>query len=156
MILFSCTKDEFDMHDPDVDEFVNIVRSGNYFNKLGYELPDFTINHIARLLQYSKDTSIINEFPANPVSSKYTTPKILNECLFWTIDGIRFANKYPSLEPCLTDTLKFSESEGYTRICVRLLIDIADLYLDWYEEYENKPSEILRTKNIFENTTYRW
>jgi hypothetical protein len=156
LLLISCTKDDFDMHDPDVDKFVSIVRDGNYFEEVGYELPDFTMKHIARLLYYSKDTSMIDEFPTNPLSSKYTTPKILNECLFWTIDGIRFANKYPSLEPCLIDTSDFSEIEGYFRLSGRELIDVADLYLNWYDEYKTNQSEVLRTKNIFENTTYRW
>jgi len=154
--LISCTKDDFDMNDPDVDEFVSILKNGNYFNEVGYELPNFTMEHIAGLLHYSKDTSRIREFPTNPLSSMYTNPKILNECIFWTIDGIRYSNEYPSLEPCLRDTTDFSETEGYSRLSGRELIDVADLYLDWYDEYKSNHSEDFRTKNIFKNTSYRW
>jgi hypothetical protein len=152
----SCKKDDFDLNDPDVDEFVSIVRNGNYIDKVGYELPNFTMKHISRLLFYSKDTSSINEFPTNPFSSKYTEPKILNECLFWTIDGIRFADKYPSLEPCLSDTSKISEFDGYSRLSGRELLEVADLYLGWYDEYETNPSKAKKTKNLLENTSYRW
>jgi hypothetical protein len=86
----SCQKDEFDMKSPDVDQFVRILKSGNYFEKAGSDLPDFSEKHFERLLFYLKDTTSLNEFPAHPLSSKYTNPKILCKCLFWTIDGIRF------------------------------------------------------------------
>jgi len=152
----SCEKDEFDLKNPDVDEFIIILRGGNYFDEIGYELPDFTMKHIDRLLSYVEDTSAIKEFPTNPFSSKYTEPKILNECLFWTIDGVRFGNKYPSLEPCLIDTTSFSEIEGYSRLTGRKLLEVADLYLLWYNEYKANPSSTLKTKNIFEDTSYSW
>jgi hypothetical protein len=156
MLILCCKKDTFDLHNPDVDQFVKIVKDGNYFEEIGYELPDFTMKHIERLLYYSQDTSQIEEFPSNPLSSKYTTPKILGECLLWTIDGIRFENKYPSLEPCLIDTSNLIESTGYSRISAQQLIELAKLYISWWTEYKSNPSEILKTKNILENTTYSW
>lgn len=151
-----CSKDDFDMHDPDVDQFVRIVKDGNYFTEIGYELPDFTMKHINRLLYYSHDTSQIEQFPTNPISSLYTTPKVLNECLFWTIDGIRFQNKYRSLEPCLIDTSILIENFGYSRLSGDQLLEVADLYENWYEEYEKDLSVGLRQKNILENANYIW
>jgi hypothetical protein len=152
----SCQKDEFDMKSPDVDQFVSILKSGNYFEKVGYELPDFTNKHIERLLFYLKDTTSLNEFPTNPISSKYTNPKILSECLFWTIDGIRFGNKYPSLEPCLIDTSTYSDLTGYARVSGGELIEISNLYMNWHIEYKKNPTETLKKKNLFENTPYKW
>jgi hypothetical protein len=154
--LIACKKDDFDLQDPDVDQFISIVRKGHYFNEIGYELPDFKMRHIKKLLHYCTDTSIIDEFPTNPYSSRYTEPKILNECLFWTVDGIRYANKYPSMEPCLWDTSKLSEYEGYSRLTGEKLLEVSELYLDWYADYEIQQSETLKTKNLFENTTYTW
>jgi hypothetical protein len=156
ILTVCCSKDDFDMHDPDVDQFVSIVKEGNYFEELGFELPDFTMKHIERLLYYSKDTSTIEEFPINPISSRYSTPKILNECLLWTIEGIRFANKYPSLEPCLIDTSEFIEDPGNPRLTGRELIGVANIYISWYEDYKAHPTEALRTKNLLENTSYIW
>jgi hypothetical protein len=156
ILTVCCSKDDFDMHDPDVDQFVRIVKDGNYFTEIGYELPDFTIKHINRLLYYSHDTSQIEQFPTNPISSLYTTPKILNECLFWTIDGIRFQNKNRSLEPCLIDTSNLIEDFGYSRLSGYQLLEVANLYENWYNEYEKDPSEELRLKNILENTNYIW
>ena len=152
----SCQKDKFDQNNPDVDQFVSILKSGNYFEKVGYGLPDFTNNHIERLLLYLKDTTTITEFPSNPVSSKYAVSKTLCECLLWTIDGIRFGNKYPSLEPSLIDTTTYSESAGYTRISGKRLIEISNLYLTWYNEYKKNPTEALLKKNLFENTPFKW
>ena len=152
----SCQKDEFDMKSPDVDQFVSILKSGNYFEKVGYELPDFSYKHIERLLFYLKDTTSISEFPGNPISSKQTNPKILNECLFWTIDGIRFGNKYPSLEPSLIDTLTYSVLTGYERVSGKKLIEISNLYINWYNEYKINPTETMKKKDLFENTPYKW
>jgi hypothetical protein len=83
-------------------------------------------------------------------------PKILNECILWTVEGIRLSTRYPSLEPCLTDTLRFSENSGYFRLGGRELIQVAELYLDWYEEYRVNPTEPVLTRNIFIDTPYRW
>jgi len=152
----SCKKDEFDMKNPEVDQFVSLVKSGNYFETVGYELPDFSEKHMERLLFYVKDTTSINEFPTNPVSSKYTNPKILNECILWTIEGIRQGDKYPSLEPCLIDQSTYSASTGYPRLSGKKLIEISKLYTSWFSDYQKNPSETLRKKNLFENTYYRW
>jgi len=152
----SCQKNAFDVKSPDVDQFVSILKSGSYFEEVGYELPDFSDKQIERLLFYLKDTTILNEFPANPVSSKYTNPKILCECLFWTIDGIRFGTKCPSLEPCLIDTSTYSDLTGYTRLSGKQLIEISKLYINWYDEYKKNPTETLMKKNLFENTPYKW
>jgi len=154
--ILSCKKDSFDVKDPDVDQFVSIIKGGNYFNDVGYELPDFKMQHIERLLSYLNDTTKVQAFPSNPISSKYTNPKILNECLLWTIDGIRFGTKCPSLEPCLIDVSNYSKTTGYMRISGQKLIEISSWYINWYKEYKNNPTEALRKKNLLENTTYRW
>lgn len=156
LMATSCQKDEFDMKSPDVDQFVRILKSGNYFDKVGYDLPDFSEKQIERLLSYLKDTSIINEFPTHPLSSKYTNPKILNECLFWTIDGIRLGNKFPSLEPCLVDTSTYSDLTGYPRVSGKKLIEISNWYINWYNEYKKNPTETMKKKDLFENTPYKW
>lgn len=152
----SCQKNEFDVKSPDVDQFVSILKSGNYFEEVGYDLPDFSVKHIERLLFYLKDTTSLKMFPVNPISSKYTNPKILCECLFWTIDGIRFGSKCPSLEPCLIDTSTYSHLTGYTRVSGKKLIEISNLYINWYNEYKKNPTEALKKKNLFENTPYKW
>ena len=89
-------------------------------------------------------------------SSKYTYPKILNECLFWTIDGIRNGNKYPSLEPCLIDTTTYSPITGYTRVPGEKLIEISDWYINWHNDYRKNPTDALLKKRLFENTPYKW
>ena len=156
LMVTSCQKDEFDMKSPDVDQFVSILKSGNYFEKVGYDLPDFSEKHIERLLFYLKDTTSLNEFPTHPLSSKHTNPKILCECLFWTIDGIRLGSKYPSLEPCLLDTSTYSDLTGYIRVSGKKLIEISNLYINWYNEYKKNPTETMKKKNLFENTPYKW
>ncbi|MGV8094200.1 MAG: DUF4943 family protein [Mangrovibacterium sp.] len=155
-ILTFCQKNEFDIKNPNVDEFVRLVKDGNYFDKGGYELLDFTFSHIDRLIFYLNDTASVKTFPSNPLSSKYTNPKILNECIMWTIDGIRLENKYPSLEPCLINTSVYSESTGYSRLSGKELLELSEVYMNWYSEYKKNPSEQLKIRNLLENTTYKW
>jgi len=156
LIISSCQKEVFNTKNPNVDEFISILKKGKYLNEVGYELPDFTFRHIDRLLYYLKDTAILSMFPTHPMSSKYTNPKILSECLMWTIDGIRLGNKYPSLEPCLINTATYSELKGYPRLSGKELLEISDRYINWYVEYKKNPSEVLKTKNLLENTSYKW
>ncbi|MDD3321332.1 MAG: DUF4943 family protein [Paludibacter sp.] len=156
LIGSACQNEDFSKKNPDVDQFVSILKSGDYFEKVGFELPDFKEKDINRLLFYIKDTTILNQFPTNPVSSKLTLPKILCECIFWTIDGIRLGTKYPSLEPCLIDTTTYSIETGYSRISTSELLEISILYINWYTDYKKNPTRTIKQKNIFENTPYRW
>jgi|SRR5690606_33432180 hypothetical protein len=152
----ACTPEEFDLKNPDVDQFVRMLKNGSYERKVGYQLPDFGIKHLEKLIKHVNDTSVIHMFPGNPISSKHTNPKFLNECIMWTIDGIRFENKYPSLEAVLIDTSAYSELTGYTRISKKKLAEIGNWYKEWYQAYRSAPSMELQKKNLFEQTTYQW
>lgn len=147
----SCEEKDFDLQNPNADEFVNLLKDGTYADNVGYELPNFSMNDIGKLIKYLNDTTIIKEFPTNPISSKLTHPKILNECIMWTIEGVRLEKKYPSLEPCLVDTI-----ENYSRLTNKQLFELGNQYADWYNEYKISPSETLRKKDLLENTTYQW
>jgi hypothetical protein len=48
------------------------------------------------------------------------------------------------------------EDFGYSRLSGDQLLELANLYENWYEEYEKDTSEELRLKNILENTNYIW
>ena len=151
MVTNSCNEKDFDLQNPNVGQFVSLLKTGNYFEKVGYELPNFSINDIGELIKYLGDTTEIAGFPVNPVSSKLTFPKILNECIMWTIEGIRLEKKYASLEPALRD-----KSTNYSRLTNKQLIIMSEKYLDWYNEYKANPSETVRKKDLLENTTYTW
>jgi Domain of unknown function (DUF4943) len=153
--ITSC-KDEFDMRNPNVDRFVSLLKDGSYINKVGHELPDFRIEHIERLLFYSKDTSVVSFFPSNPISSKQTYPKVLSECILWAIDGIRLERKYPSLEPRLKDTLAYNPTMGFPRLTGKELLKISDIYSKWYNDYKDSPSDSLKKQNLLGNTGYKW
>jgi hypothetical protein len=152
----ACEKD-FDLHSPDVNQFVQMLKNGTYREKVGYDLPDFKMADIDQLLVYAKDTSVIEFFPIAPEASHFTGKFILNECFFWTIDGIRYQKKYLSFGPGLRDTsMSPDHYDGYPRLSGETLLEISDLYIEWFKEYKTNPSELLRKKNIFENTTYCW
>jgi hypothetical protein len=152
LVTESCKEDDFDPQNPDVGQFVGLIKSGQYFEKVGYELPSFSMQDIDALVTYLHDTTEINEYPTNPISSKLTLPKILNECLMWTIDGIRLETKYPSLEP----SLKTPFEEGFIRLTKRQILEISEKYINWHKAYKANPSETLRKQDLLEDTVYRW
>ena len=156
ILLTSCQEEDFDIRQPDVGRFVSLLKDGSYTRRVGNELPDFTLEHIEELMPYLNDTTRIEYFPANPISSKYTSPKILSECLLWTIEGIRLKNKFPSMEPCLIDTLVYSESRGFARLSGKQLLEVSEVYSAWYAEYRIQPSEVLRSRNVLEATSFKW
>jgi len=116
VLLMGCKKDSFDINNPDVKKFVKQLKSGTYGEyernekgeRLWLKMPNFRQEHIAALIELSKDTTHIQKFPTNPISSRTPIPQgrdyfILGECLLWIVDGIRGAS---SLDPYLVDTSK--------------------------------------------------
>jgi Domain of unknown function (DUF4943) len=149
---FSCGENDFDLNNPNVEQFVALLKKGTYASEVGQDLPAFSMNDISNLLSYLKDTTIIKVYPSNPISSKITNPKVLSECIMWTIDGIRFGNKFPSLEPSLIDTANFSQR----RLTNKQLAELSDIYLNWHREFLANPTDAIRRKNLFLNKTYKW
>jgi predicted nucleotidyltransferase len=152
VLAFSCGEKDFDLHNPNVEQFVELLKNGNYANEVGHDLPAFSMRDVANLLAHVKDTTIIKGYPANPISSKMTHPKILSECIMWTIDGIRFGSKFPSLEPSLIDTANFS----LLRLTNKQLVELSEVYMSWHNEYKANPTDAARKKNLFLNKTYKW
>lgn len=156
LVTASCSDHDFNLNDPNVPQFVSLLKDGTYSQKVGFDLPHFDMHDVEQLIRYIGDTTEIREFPANPISSKRTLPRKLNECIMWTIDGIRFENRFPSLEPCLIDTIRYSEESGYSRLSNEQLSDLSKTYIDWYQAYKAAPSEALRRTDLLKNTAYKW
>jgi hypothetical protein len=149
--LFSaCKKKDVDVQNQKVDDFISKVKTSSTFDNVGYELPNFSDKDIGRLMTYIRDTTEVVVFPTNPISSFYTSPKILNECVMWTIEGIRLNKKYASLQPLVRET-----SSPFNRLTKIQLIDLAAKYEQWYDEYKKNPTDEVRTKNILDSK-YRW
>ncbi len=167
LILFSasCEKDNFNIGNPDVEKFVNQIKTGTYSKyekdengeNLWLIMPGFTEKHIPSLIDFSKDTSHITAYPYNPISSRTPFPygrdySILGECLLWTVEGIRNGNGYGSLDPYLIDT-SLIESERHKGLKGSDILIVRDFYFDWWTNY--KDSDWM-TKNPLENTSYLW
>ena len=162
---FGCEKDKFDVHNPNVERFVNQIKSGTYScyekgengENLWLIMPEFTEEHIQALIELSEDTTHITNYPFNPVSSRTPYPTgrdycILGECLLWTVEGIRNDFGYGSLAPYLVDTSK-TENVRYDGLnCDEILI-VRDNYLDWWNNNKNK-----NWKEIYplKETNYIW
>jgi len=124
-LCFGCEKGKFDIDNPVVSVFVKQLKNGTYdcYEKgedgenLWLLMPKFTRSHIQSLIDFSKDTTHITDFPINPISSRRPFPEgreyfILGERLLWTVEGIRNGYGFGSLDPFLIDTA-LAESERY-------------------------------------------
>jgi hypothetical protein len=164
-LIIGCKKDDFDLNDPDVEIFVNQLKSGKYdkYEKgnndenLWLLMPNFSQNHIQSLINFSNDTSHIMAFPVNPLSSRRPFPGgreyfILGECLLWTVEGIRNGSGYGSLDPFLIDTTK-NESERYKGLNGNEILIVRDFYKEWWINFKDKDWE---NKNPLEGSSYRW
>lgn len=167
LILFStsCEKDSFNIGNPDVEKFVNQIKTGTYSQyekdengeNLWLIMPGFTEKHIPSLIDFSKDTTHITAYPYNPMSSRTPFPygrdySILGECLLWTVEGIRNGNGYGSLDPYIIDT-SLIESERYNGLKGTDILIIRDIYNDWWTNFKDGD---WRTKNPLENSSYMW
>jgi len=153
LMAFGCKKN-FDPANPDADQFVSMVKKGD-FNP--YELPKFNASHIDRLLELARDTSHINGFPGNPISSRSSLPApdgrrymILSECLLWTVEGIRNGSGYGSLNPFL-----IIPGETVTSLNGKEVLEFRKKYQDSWEGSGKSLSQ-WSSENPLQNTAYRW
>jgi hypothetical protein len=163
LFCFGCKKDEFDPNNPNVATFVRQIKNGTYDSykkndngeKLWPIMPKFTKDHIQELITLSKDTSHVEIFPTNPISSRTPKPEgrqyfILGECLLWTVEGIRNGTGFGSLDPYLIDT---TLDYPYKGVSGKEILIVRDLYQDWWTSYKNQN---WKDKNPLEGKPYRW
>lgn len=165
ILASSCEVFEFNTENPDVEVFVEKLIHGKYdIYEVGEDgenlwliMPNFTERHIKGLLSFASDTSHLEAFPCNPISSRTPLPEgrdyfILSECLLWTIEGIRNGRGYGSLDPYLINT-SLPDNEKYKGLSGSEILEVRDLYLDWWEKYEDDDWEDM---DPLEGTVYRW
>ncbi len=159
----SCEKEKFDLNNPNVEKFVQQLKNGTYkcYEKgengenLWLLMPKFTKTHVQSLIDFSKDTSHIKDFPVNPISSGVPFPYdrqyiILGECLLWTIEGIRNGSGYGSLNPVLYDTTLIDNYKGLKGFEILM---VRDIYQVWWSNYEKSD---WKEKNPLHGTPYKW
>lgn len=167
LIIFcsSCEKNNFDIDNPNVKIFVKQLKNGTYDkyakNEKGENLwlimPEFNKRHIPLLIELSQDTTHIEKFPINPLSSRLPFPGerdyfILGEGLLWIVEGIITETTYPSLDPFLIDTSR-DDTERYKGLTTHEILMIQEIYTQWWNK--NKHEERITEKPL-ENTSFRW
>ncbi len=164
-VFFSCAKGDLDIHNPDVEVFVQQLKDGTYNNfekgedgeNLWFLMPNFTEDHIATLIDKAKDTSHINYFPINPISSRSPYPQdrdyfILSECLLWVVEGIRNGTGFGSLDPFLIDNSR-DEVTRYKGLTGEEILGVRDLYDSWWNAHNDGDWESV---DPLGDSSYRW
>ncbi|WP_460686974.1 DUF4943 family protein [Niabella aquatica] len=162
MLFMGCKKDQFDINNPGVEKFVQLLKSGTYSeyerNEKGgllwLKMPKFRQEHIAALIDLSKDTTHIQRFPTNPISSRTPIPYgrdyfVLGECLLWMVECVRSGG---SLDPYLIDTSK-DVNESYKGVITTEILIISDKYRQWWSSYKNGN---WKGNDPLAGTSYRW
>jgi hypothetical protein len=141
---------------PEVETYINQLISGNYESM---ELPDFNTSDISALLNYRNETTIITDFPHNPISSFWQQECKLGMIVLWTIESIRaveidseyLIGRFPSQNPVLAlrdapELHMVFDDKSHT--------DAANAYNDWWNSFH-----LFRDKikiDPLKDTKYRW
>ena len=162
LFLSACKKNGFDFNNPDVDVFVSQLKNGTYSEhetdekgkQLWLKMPRFEHKHIARLIELSKDTSHIEKFPTNPVSSRRPHPEgrdyfIVGECLLAVVEIIR-ENGW--LDPYMIDASK-DIPERFKGVTGEEILTIRDKYQQWWNSFKDGD---WKGNNPLAETPYKW
>lgn len=162
LVLSACKKEGFDINNPDVDVFVSQLKNGTYNeretdekgNPLWLKMPRFEHKHIARLIELSKDTTHIQEFPTNPISSWRPIPNgrdyfIVGECLLSIVNRISGGH---SLSSHLVDTSK-NVTDRLKGVTAMEILMISDKYQQWWNNYKDGD---WKGNNPLADTPYKW
>lgn len=162
----SCGKDDFNVDNPDVEQFVQQIKDGTYDRyELGENgenlwtiMPNFKKEHIPLLIDLAKDTSLVcpcSHFPTNPISSippyRINDNKaciMIGEYLLWCVEGIIEGNTFASLTPILRNQ-NYRDDE---RLNGEEILKVREIYQDWWEEYGATDNNI----SPLEETIYQW
>ena len=158
LILISCQEETFDPASPSVDQFVSLLRNGEYGRS--QPIPNFRPEQIPNLLRYASSTEKIESFPTNPISSAYHKEIRLGECLLWTIESIRIGygeelsspRRYPSLNPVLANT--DSSPEQWQAATDEEVLQAVQAYTNWWNDARTFAEK--RTTDPLENTSLAW
>ncbi len=163
----SCEKSDFNIDDPDVEQFVQQLKDGSYDKyELGENgenlwaiMPNFKKEHIPLLLHFAEDSTLVYpciHFPTNPVSSipPFRTDDnkasiMIGEYLLWCAEGIIENKTFASLTPILRNQ---NSSEDF-RLSGKEILEVRDIYQNWWEEKEHSTNS-----NILplDGTLYYW
>lgn len=130
----ACTKESLDYNHPDVEVFVEQLKSGKLALQNQDEagnMPKFTMNDIDALLKYADDMSVIPSFPLAPVSYSAGGKLRLGECILWTIETIRLGhNASMGCKMVHTDAENY---EGIYFLSDEEVLDAVERYRQWWE-----------------------
>ena len=134
LAMVSCHNETFDCNDPDVDLFVEQLRSGKYasLNSEGLGIvPKFTTEDIGKLLEYADDLTLIPSFPLATVSYSPGGKLRLGECILWTLETIRLGhNASMGCKMVHTDADNY---EGVYFLSDEEVLDAVARYRRWWE-----------------------
>lgn len=134
LAFVSCTEEVFDYNHPDVELFVEQLRSGRYVARTTDGLtpiPKFDKEDIGELLEYADDMREIPSFPLAPVSYSPGGKLRLGECILWTVETIRLG--HPASMGCKLVYAYADDYEGMYFLSEKELHDAVTLYRDWWD-----------------------
>jgi len=151
--LYGCEKHK---DNEEVKIYIDSLISGGYG---AYDLPAFTTGDIPALLEYRDATTIITNFPRNPVSSYFQAECRLGVYVLWTIESIRavesgdkdLIGRFPSQNSviALRDTHEFmplTDEQSHR--------DISRTYYEWWYSASLNSGKMKR--DPLEGTKYVW
>lgn len=166
-LCIGCGKDNFDVNNPDVTEFVRQLENGTYDQfeytedgeRLWAKMPAFQKKDIPALISMAKETVLVSpcdHFPVNPVSSMFPYRVVdgkacimLGEYLLWCAEAVIEGRDFASLNPVLCN-INYSNDR---RLDADEIIAVRKIYQQWWNEYGHLADP---QKLPLEGTVYNW
>lgn len=135
VFVTSCVNETFDYEHPDVDVFVEQLKTGKLALQNSEEagsMPKFLMSDIEDLLKYADDMTVIPSFPLAPVSYSAGGKLRLGECILWTVETIRLGH-HASMG-CKMVHIDAEDYEGIYFLSDEEVLDAVERYRNWWEE----------------------
>jgi len=141
-----------------VDRYIELLKANQYDS---LNLPAFTCQDIPALLAYRNDTTVIRDFPCNPISSYYVPKCTLGMYVIWTIESIRsvaiqsdrLIQRFPSQSPILALRDSTEMILVYDTLSQEV---VAKAYNDWWENNERTNFKDFKSIDPLAGTNYKW
>ncbi len=135
LALAACTSESLDYEHPDVEVFVQQLKSGGLSIQASEEagkVPKFTYEDIPHLLEYADRLDAVPSFPLAAVSYPAGGGLRLGECVLWTVETVRLG--HPASMGCKMVRAEADNYEGVYFLTDEQLVDAAQRYRRWWEE----------------------
>jgi hypothetical protein len=150
-----------------IDTLIRLLKSNNYKPNSRLMLPSLEWGDIPKLLKVGNDSTKIDNFPVNPISSFYQKDCYMGILSLWLIESIRITElrksnqpfeKFPSQNPIIIEKLKQTTNPEQWRNpnTTMMMATACKAYQKWWDKAKKLDKKEACKFDPLEGTGLRW